>query len=148
MVGIAQQSTWQGPYPPPEAAERFEALHPGFLDRVLIMAEREQSARIASNDQTQIYMQWDVARGQWLGAGISLGAIIGAVICAIVGSPWVGAACVGVPVLAVAQALVQTYRQSAGPASVLPLIPETPIPLPTKEPEQQIKNPQKARDST
>ena len=125
VFGIAQQS-WQGPYPPPEAAERFEALHPGFLNRILTMAEREQSSRIDSANRANDYMQTDIARGHWLGAVISLVAIVGAVASVFLGSPLVGVACVGVPVLAVAQALVQTYRQTTNPTPVAaPTLPHS-----------------------
>src|ERR1700722_7370195 len=34
---ILQQS-WQGPYPPPHAIERYERALPGFFDRIVSMA--------------------------------------------------------------------------------------------------------------
>lgn len=138
FLGIAQQS-WQAPYPPPDAAERFEVLHPGTFGRILAMAEREQTARIASVESAQTYRQAEVARGHWLGFGISVSALVSAVICALTGSPWVGAACVGVPVLAVALALVQSARQPAFRAVSLaaptavpsPSVPSAPPPSAT-----------------
>lgn len=135
IFGVAQQS-WQAPYPPPEAAERLEALHPGTFGRILVMAEREQAARIASVDSAQAYRHKEVARGHWLGFGISVSALASAVVCALASSPWVGAACVGVPVLAVALALVQSARQSAFPTVSL-AAPPTPAPSALQVPPQQ-----------
>lgn len=128
MLGLSQQS-WQGPYPPPDAAERFEVLHPGAFARILTMAETEQTARIASVNAAQGYMRNDVARGHWLGFSVSISALVAAVACAVLGYPWVGACCVGVPVLAVAQALVQTARR-------VPVTPSnaTPLGTPTQSP--------------
>ena len=114
VLGIQQQSSWQGPYPPPEAAERFEILHPGAFGRILTMAEREQTARIESVNQAQRFQSSDVGRGQWLGAAVSVLALGAAIVCARLGYPWLGGACVGVPVLAVALALVQSARQPSG----------------------------------
>lgn len=126
LVGISQQS-WQGPYPPPEAAERFEALHPGFLSQVLAMAEREQNARIVAGERGQTYLQADISRGHWLGA-----------------------ACVGIPVLAVALALVQTYRQNAvvptAPVQAQPQVPSvTPTPAPSSSNAQNNEGDRKPR---
>lgn len=50
-------------------------------------------------------------RGQWLGASISLAALVLAVVAIWIGAPWqVAVALVGVPVLSVARSLVTALR--------------------------------------
>lgn len=48
QIGISHpailQQSWVGPYPPPEAVERYEKAMPGFFNRVVSMAERIEAA--------------------------------------------------------------------------------------------------------
>jgi len=72
------------------------------------MVEQEQSHRL-SLEQTRtvanIKSHW---RGQFLGAGIGLAAIVAAVVNSYFGGPWqVSVALVGVPILGIAQALIR-----------------------------------------
>src|SRR6516164_4459803 len=47
LSGILQQSLhWQGPYPSPDAVERYERVQPGTFDRLIKMAEQLQAAQI------------------------------------------------------------------------------------------------------
>lgn len=43
----AQEKSWSGPLPPPEAAERYERLCPGSLNRHLTMMEKERDDNAA-----------------------------------------------------------------------------------------------------
>lgn len=109
---LAQQTlqAWQGPYPPPDAIERYERVLPGAFDRILTMAERVQAAQIEDTKRAQDYLRDDVRRGHWLSTGVTCLAIVGAIVCAGQGWPWVAAALVSVPVMAVARALVEVAR--------------------------------------
>lgn len=56
-VVVQQQTFHQGPLPPPDVLERYEALNPGFANRLLIMVENEQQHRQkieADTNQTNI----------------------------------------------------------------------------------------------
>jgi uncharacterized membrane protein len=127
----AQQTIWQGPYPPPEAIERYETVLPGSFDRILKMVEKLQDAQIEQNKNALLFTRNDTRRAHWL--GFSLGAIAcgGAVACLVFGYPWVAAAFLSVPVLGVANALIESVKTPGTPtppsASAV-----APKPLPTK----------------
>ncbi len=44
-VSITNQEIYEGPIPDPETLAKFESIQPGFAERLLSMAEKEQSAR-------------------------------------------------------------------------------------------------------
>jgi uncharacterized membrane protein len=116
LFPVGQQIThWQGPYPPPEAAERFEALLPGSFGRIIAMAEQSQAAQIAAVSRAQDYLQRDTSRGQWLGSVVSIIAMAGGAVCAVAGQPWVAGLFLGVPVLAVAKALIDGVARRPTP---------------------------------
>src|SRR5215210_3890272 len=74
------QEQWSGPIPPPAVLERLDRVVPGGAERVLRMAEKEQAHRIAYEREGLAASKADAWRGQYLGAAISLTAIIGAVV--------------------------------------------------------------------
>jgi uncharacterized membrane protein len=51
-TAIYRQVQFQGPLPPPEILGQYERLHPGFAERLLAMAEREQANRQAIEKAT------------------------------------------------------------------------------------------------
>jgi len=107
---LAQQTlqVWQGQYPPPEAVEHYERILPGSFDRMIGMAERLQAAQIDESRRALDYTQADARRGHWLGAAIAVLAMMGALICLRLDFPFVAAIFVGIPVMAVAKALIET----------------------------------------
>ena len=107
-----QQSYWQGPYPSPDAVERFEKLLPGSFDRILTMAEETQRAQIKTVENAQSFLQSDTKRSHYLGAAISFFALAGALTCGILNHPTVGVALVSIPVMAVAQAFLSGNTKS------------------------------------
>lgn len=126
-----QMQHWQGPYPPPEAVERYEKILPGTFDRMIKMAEQLQSAQIEEAKEIRKMTHADQKRGNYLGFLTAVGAMVGGLVCLKLDSPWLGAVFLSVPVMGVAKALVEsslTSRQSAD----LPAISqhETPAPQP------------------
>ena len=80
----------------------------GGAARILSMAEQEQAHRIANESQALKAQIADGKRGQWLGAGIALVAVGGAVWIGISGADWrVAVALVSVPVLGMIQAIAR-----------------------------------------
>lgn len=64
--------TYSGPYPDPVSLKQYEDIKPGFADRLITMAEREQMERLSSQ-KALIKVEQDLAekeimnlkRGQW-----------------------------------------------------------------------------------
>jgi len=108
--GISQQAHWSGPYPPPDAVERHEAVLPGAFNRIIAMAEQLQSAQIAQSQKALEYSYLNGRRGHWLGFAITVLAFGGAFFCAWISSPWVAGAFLSIPVMAVAKALIDAAK--------------------------------------
>jgi hypothetical protein len=92
---------WSGPLPPPVELEKIDQIIPGGADRLLSMAEKEQTHRIE-----------DAKRGQYLGWLLAAGAVIAAAMVSLCRGPWqVSVALVGIPVLGAVQALIQGRKE-------------------------------------
>lgn len=107
LLTVQQSSSWQGPYPSPDAVERFEAILPGAFNRILTMAETAQDAEIRASSNAQKYLQSDVRRSNYLGAGISVLAVLCSTACALTDHTVAAVALVGIPVMAVARAFIK-----------------------------------------
>jgi hypothetical protein len=95
---------WSGPLPPPAELEKIDQIIPGGADRLLRMAEKEQTHRIG-----------DAKRGQYLGWSLAAGAVIAAAVVSLCHGPWqVSVALVGIPVLGAVQALIQGRKEKSG----------------------------------
>src|SRR5579883_353191 len=122
LPGIVQQShSWQGPYPPPDAVERYDAVLPGAFNRMITMAENLQSAQIAQSDQALRDNTEAMKRGQLLGAGTTVLAMVGAIVCVVLGAYWVAGAFLSVPVMAVGKALIDSARSTSPEINVSPV---------------------------
>lgn len=113
---------YQGPVPPPEFLERYEALVPGTARRMLQVAEDEALHRRRLEDQANAanvgaqdkqlaivdYQSRSVFRsdvlGQVAGLAVSLACIGGAVYLALNGREWVAGVLAAIPTAAVIQA--------------------------------------------
>ena len=113
---------WSGPLPHPDDLDRFNLVVEGSAERILRMAEEQQSHRhkieinqaecnilaIRSNSDTQLAEARAVMRGHYLGSAISISSIIASVVTSIMGAPWqVSVALVGVPVMGAVQAFLK-----------------------------------------
>jgi uncharacterized membrane protein len=107
-VAVQQVQSWQGPFPPPEAIERYEGVLAGSFDRLLKMAEQQQSLTFDAATHARDLLQKDTSRGHWFGFLLALLAIIGAVACSLLGNTAVAIALLGVPLLSVAKAFVDS----------------------------------------
>jgi uncharacterized membrane protein len=136
QLGVgAQLQVWQGQFPPPEAIERYEKVQPGAFNRMIAMAEFAQATQAEDARRAQDYARGAHIRGQWLGAVTTLFAMLGCMFCvwlgvrsAMAGVFIVAAVFLSVPVMAVANSLVESSRspsakdlfkaaQAAAPAS-------------------------------
>ena len=108
----AVMQTWQGPYPPPDAIERYEKILPGTFHRILSMAERMEAAQIEQSANAIRHQANDTRRAHYLGASLGGGAIVGSIIMGFAGQPWLAAAFLAVPVMGLAKAFVEGWRPS------------------------------------
>jgi uncharacterized membrane protein len=108
-----QQQLWHGPYPPPDAVERYEKVLPGTFDRFIRMAEELQRAQIDQSASALNAQIRAASRGHWLGFAATALALAGAVLCVIYDQPYVALAFLSVPVMAVARALINSARSSS-----------------------------------
>lgn len=137
LPGIIQQAQhWQGPYPPPEAVERYEQVLPGTFNRLISMAEQLQQAQIEQSRTALEYSKEDVSRGHWLGFVTTAAAMIGAIVCAGLGQPYVACLFLSVPVMAVAKALVETSK-APSPTDIIKAAQTTQPPQATPPPTQK-----------
>lgn len=130
LASLQQQHAWNAPVPPPEAAERFEKICPGSFNRMLRMAEKEQDNQIDLSQKqlaiakktgeeqvvlatrAQDYLATDTKRGHYLGALISILAMVGAGVAAIFHMTALGIAFLGVPVMTVAMAFINSHKEN------------------------------------
>ena len=71
-VSITQQSIYSGPLPDPNSLAMYEDISPGFANRLIVMAEKEQKERILLNNkiidiEAEMIKQDTsiIKRGQW-----------------------------------------------------------------------------------
>jgi hypothetical protein len=122
----AQMQMWQGPYPPPDAVERYEKLLPGSFHRILTMAENMQAAQIKQSGDAQTYTQRDSRRATWLGWSIGAMAVAGAITCAYLQYPILAAAFLALPLLGLGKVIIEsTKQQSAANQAVVTIPPES-----------------------
>ncbi|MCX7173409.1 MAG: DUF2335 domain-containing protein [Proteobacteria bacterium] len=100
---------WQGPLPPPEALEKFNAVVTNGAERIVCMVEEEQRHRQKYESNQLAAMIRDTRRGHYIGLAICLASIGGATAIAFAGLPWeIATALVGVPILGVITAIVNS----------------------------------------
>ncbi len=106
--GVQVREQWSGPIPPPEALERFNQIIPDGANRIVAMAEKEQTHRIEYEKEGLTATVKETKRGQILGAIISIVAVLGAIYTASIGSHWiVSMVLVGIPVLGIVRAITK-----------------------------------------
>jgi uncharacterized membrane protein len=104
-------TVWAGALPSPDDLAHFNTLIPNGAERIMQLTEREQSHRIALEEQIVPQNLAAQSRGQWLGFVLSIVSLGLAAATSYAGvAPIVSIALVGVPVLAVAKALVDSWK--------------------------------------
>lgn len=84
-IEIQQQEFFSGPLPPSKMLREYEEILPGSADRIISLAENEQNLRGRDN-QRIIGTERLMVIGSIL---VSLSIIIGIVICAYFGQPYI-----------------------------------------------------------
>jgi uncharacterized membrane protein len=50
-ISVSRQQLFAGPVPSPDLLEKYEQIQPGFADRLIKMAEKEQEHRLKSQEK-------------------------------------------------------------------------------------------------
>lgn len=99
-------TAWQGPVPPPAAAEAYERIHPGAFDRMLTMAEEESKYRRGRETAELSEHAASVRTGMRFAFVLTLSAFICATVCACVGQTAAAVAFVGATVVNLAAVFI------------------------------------------
>lgn len=86
----AQRVEFQGPLPPPDILIQYNDIQPGFAERIVAMAEREQAHRHSLEETVVTSSFKEAQRGQKYGLSIGVVAIIAGAITAVAGAPVTG----------------------------------------------------------
>jgi uncharacterized membrane protein len=114
-------------FPPPEFVKEYEKALPGSFDRILKLAENAQNAQIESVRFAQQTLKQESRRGTWLGFSVSIIAMACALYCVHL-SQAVASIFLGLPVLGIAKALIDSAKAPKPVEPVLPPPPQTPNP--------------------
>lgn len=114
-----QQTIVSSPFLHPEILRQYEAIQPGFADRLIKMAEVEgehrrnqESKTLDANIKAVEREQEEVKRGQNYGLTIAIIAILSGLIAAFNGAQWFGVAIGAGGVAGLASVFVYKQRQS------------------------------------
>lgn len=109
ITAHVQQTSWSGPLPAPAALREFDSIVPNGAARIMAMAEAEQTHRIKMESDGQAAAIRETKRTQWLGAGLSLLAMVGAgALSWFTGAVTVPALLLSVPITSVIIALIRS----------------------------------------
>lgn len=79
---------WQGPLPPPGALQQFDNIIPNGAERIMVMCEKEQAARIASERRISIAEIAIEGGGRIVGATLVLACVAVAAWSIHAGADW------------------------------------------------------------
>lgn len=119
-VVAAHMQYHQGPIPPASELQRYNEINPGFADRIISMAEREQKARLELNlfssekvfeiEKNKVCI---TKRGQWFALVIVIFILLFASFVAYLGYANAAAGLVGAVVVGVIVAFVGGKKKEA-----------------------------------
>jgi len=85
-----QAKHFEGPLPPPEQLKQYEEVSPGFAERIVQMAEKEQDFRHRDTDRIRGMQRKIIGRGQVFGFILSLVIILGGILLIMSDKPTSG----------------------------------------------------------
>lgn len=86
VLAVIKSAYHSGPVPSPQALQQYNDILPGLADRLVTMAEKEQSIRAGETR----HFSWNVTLKVFASVIVSLAMVLGGVYCAIIGEPTVG----------------------------------------------------------
>lgn len=107
----SQIAQWQGPLPPPGALEQFDRIIPNGAERIMVMCEKEQDARIHNERRITTAEIAIEAGGRVIGALLILACVAAAIWSISVGADWrVTLGFLSVPVMGAAAKLLERRK--------------------------------------
>lgn len=94
-VAYIDAASFNGPLPPPSLLEGYESTLPGAAERILRLAEKEQSHRQDWEMAALSAQRLDIRRGQWMGFALGIIGMVVAVILAIIDRPYIAGVSLG-----------------------------------------------------
>ncbi len=91
-IAYVQGVSFRGPLPPPILFEHYDKTLPGSAERIMRMAEKEQSHRQQWEIAALGMQKSDFLRGQWMGFGLGIAGVAVAMVCAVLDRPYIGTA--------------------------------------------------------
>ena len=107
VLEAAMQVSFSGPLPPPEMLADYEKVLPGAADRIISLAENEQQLR-GRDDEQKIRRDHIMIWGSVI---VSIAMIVGIVLCAYFGQPFVGSILVVIGLLPSVFKSVSDFRR-------------------------------------
>ena len=108
-IAYIQAASFRGPLPPPALFSHYDKTLPGSADRILKMAETEQSHRHGWEVSLLDAQRSDVRRGQWMGFGLGIAGLVVAVIRALIGHSYVAMFSVVTVIAGITAAIVKGH---------------------------------------
>ena len=106
-TSVLEAAAFTGPLPPPSMFGQYESVLKGGAERIMTMAEQEQSHRIHWETTALEASARDATRGQWLGFVVSIVCIASAVSLAMSGHELVAAILAGTSVVSLVGRFVE-----------------------------------------
>lgn len=103
-------TSWDGPVPPPAAAEVYERISPGAFNRLLALAESEAQTRREMEKSDHAEYNRSVSRGQVYAFVLTLAAFACGTVCAAFGQTAAAVAFVGATVVNLAAVFIGRRR--------------------------------------
>lgn len=79
---------WQGPLPPPGALQQFDEIIPNGAERIMVMCEKEQAARLVTTNRYSRAEVWIEVGGRLVGATLVLSCVGAAIWSIHAGADW------------------------------------------------------------
>lgn len=100
------QKSHSGPLPDPDTLEQYSKIIDNGAERIMVMAEKEQSFRHSYNEKIATTHLNQIGRGQWFGFILSLLGIGGGIYLAFLGKDTAGVAVIITSIVALVGAFV------------------------------------------
>lgn len=108
-------SHYSGPTPPADESEKLERLHPGFIDRLLTMSEKNQKAQIESNKRREWMAFSDAIFGKIIAAAFLFGFLGGGIALLLYDKKLEGWVALATGLAAIVMALIRSAKDDRKP---------------------------------
>ncbi len=83
VTTLVESEYFSGPIPHPKHFEAYERIAPGAADRIITMAEKQQTHNMDMSNKFLVAEESDRKRGMWLGAVCFIALVVSALVVAL-----------------------------------------------------------------